>query len=53
MLRKSMPWVAVGVLTLGSAVLVAGATGSSPAAPDRAYVQSFEKRKAEQIDDLK
>ncbi len=38
---------------LGSAVLFAGATGSSPAAPDAAYVQSFEKWKAEQIDDLK
>jgi uncharacterized protein len=39
-------------------VLFAGAlfskdTGSAPAAPDAAYVQSFGKWKAEQIDDLK
>lgn len=53
MLRKSMPRVAVAVLMLGSAVLVVGAPVSSPVVPDAAYVQSFEKWKAEQIDDLK
>jgi len=53
MLKKSMPRVAVAVLLLGSAVLVVSASGSSPAAPDASYVQSFEKWKAEQIDDLK
>lgn len=31
----------------------AGAASSSPAAPDSSYVESFEKWKAEQIDDLK
>ena len=30
-----------------------GASSSAPAAPDAAYVQSFEKWKAEQVDDLK
>jgi uncharacterized protein len=53
MLKKFMQRVAVAVVTLGSAALVVGASGSSPAAPDPAYVQSFEKWKAEQIDDLK
>lgn len=36
----------------GSAVLFAGGP-SSPTPPDPAYVQSFEKWKAEEIDDLK
>jgi uncharacterized protein (DUF1684 family) len=53
MLSKSISRVAVAVLVLGSATLVVGATSSSPAAPDPAYVQSFEKWKAEQIGDLK
>jgi uncharacterized protein len=53
MLRKTTPLVAVAFILLGSAVLVASAPGTSPAAPDAAYVQSFEKWKAEQIDDLK
>jgi hypothetical protein len=34
-------------------VLRAGVASSSPAAPDPSYVESFEKWKAEQIDDLK
>ena len=52
MLRKSTRRIAVAIVLLGLAVVVA-ASGSSPAAPDPAYVQSFEKWKAEQIDDLK
>jgi uncharacterized protein (DUF1684 family) len=53
MLKKATQVGSVAVILLGWAVLVAGASGSSPAAPDPAYVQSFEKWKAEQIDDLK
>ena len=53
MFKKSMLLVAVVMVLLGSAVLVVGVSGSSPVAPDAAYVQSFEKWKAEQIDDLK
>jgi uncharacterized protein (DUF1684 family) len=53
MFKKSMLLVAVVMVLLGSAVLVVGVSGSSPGAPDAAYVQSFEKWKAEQIDDLK
>src|SRR5580698_4773292 len=53
MLKKPVLRVAGAVILLGSAVLVAGASGYSPAAPDPAYVQSFEKWKAEQIGDLK
>jgi uncharacterized protein (DUF1684 family) len=51
--KKTALLVAIATVMLGSAVLFAGAAGSSPAAPDAAYVQSFEKWKAEQIDDLK
>lgn len=36
-----------------SAALLSAATPSSPATPDAAYVQSFEKWKAEQTEDLK
>jgi uncharacterized protein (DUF1684 family) len=51
MRRKT--WVAAAaIIALGSTIL-AHASGSAPAAPDPAYVQSFEKWKAEQIDDLK
>ena len=53
MLTKNMRLVPVAVILLGLAVLVVGAFGSSPAAPDAAYVQSFEKWKTEQVDDLK
>jgi uncharacterized protein len=53
MLRKSMLPIAVVMVLLGSAVLIVSVSGSSPAAPDAAYVQSFEKWKAEQIEDLK
>ena len=53
MFRKFMLLVAVVMVLLGSAVLVVNVSGSSPATPDAAYVQSFEKWKAEQIDDLK
>jgi uncharacterized protein (DUF1684 family) len=48
MFRKNS-LVAAAIVLLGPAVLFAGA----PAAPDAAYVQSFERWKAEQIDDLK
>ncbi|MGA9760048.1 MAG: DUF1684 domain-containing protein, partial [Candidatus Sulfotelmatobacter sp.] len=51
MLKKTMQLVSVAII-LGSAILVVSAS-SSPASPDAAYVQSFEKWKAEQIDDLK
>jgi len=53
MFRKSMLLVAGVIVLLGSAVLVVNVSGSSPAAPDAAYMQSFEKWKAEQIEDLK
>jgi hypothetical protein len=53
MIKKTVQVVPVAIVLLGSAVLLAGATSSAPAAPDAAYVQSFEKWKAEQIDDLK
>jgi len=55
--KNAMRWktrlAAATVIVLGSAILFAHATGSAPAAPDPAYVQSFEKWKAEQVDDLK
>jgi uncharacterized protein (DUF1684 family) len=55
--KNSMLWktrlTAAAIIVLGSAILFAHAAGSAPAAPDPAYVQSFEKWKAEQIDDLK
>jgi uncharacterized protein (DUF1684 family) len=50
---KKMALLAIAVTLLGSAVLVGGASGWSTEAPDAAYVQSFEKWKAEQVDDLK
>src|SRR5271156_895353 len=53
MLRETMRLVPVAIVLLGSAVLAVRASDSSPAAPDAAYVQAFEKWKAEQIDDLK
>src|SRR5271167_4392004 len=53
MLKTSRPLIAVAIILLGSAILLAFGPGSAPAAPDPAYVQSFEKWKAEQIDDLK
>jgi uncharacterized protein len=53
MFRKFMLRIALFIILLGSAVLVVSVSGSLPAAPDAAYVQSFEKWKAEQIDDLK
>ena len=53
MLKKTMLLFPVAIILLGSAVLLVGASSSAPAAPDAAYVQSFEKWKAEQIDDLK
>lgn len=42
----------ISLVALGVAP-VPTASGSSPAAPDPAYVQSFEKWKAEEIEDLK
>jgi uncharacterized protein (DUF1684 family) len=53
MLKKNRLLIAVVIILLGSAVLFASAPGSAQVAPDAAYVQSFEKWKAEQIDDLK
>lgn len=58
MFKKTEQLIAVAIILLGhilmgSAVLFAGTPGSAPAAPDPAYVQSFEKWKAEEIDDLK
>ncbi len=53
MLKKTMRLAPAAIVLLGWAVLVVAASSSSPAAPDAAYVQSFEKWKAEQIDDLK
>jgi uncharacterized protein (DUF1684 family) len=52
-IKKTALLVAIAIVMLGSAVLFAGSAGSSAAAPDAAYVQSFEKWKAEQTDDLK
>jgi hypothetical protein len=53
MLKKNRLLIAVVIILLGSAVLFTSAPGSAQVAPDAAYVQSFEKWKAEQIDDLK
>src|SRR5580698_3230481 len=53
MLKKTMRRAPAAIVLLGWAVLLVAASSSSPAAPDAAYVQSFEKWKAEQIDDLK
>jgi uncharacterized protein (DUF1684 family) len=53
MLRKATQLGSVGVILLGWAVLLAGGSGPSSAAPDSAYVQSFEKWKAEQVDHLR
>src|SRR5580698_4498002 len=50
---KITPLLIVATILLGSAVLVGGSAGSSAAAPDAVYMQSFEKWEAEQIDDLK
>lgn len=55
--KNAIPWktrlAEAAVIVLGSAILFAHAASSPPAAPDPAYAQSFEKWKAEQIDDLK
>ncbi len=53
MLRKNKTPVVAVLILLGSAVVLASNPGSAPAAPDAAYVESFEKWKAEQIEDLK
>jgi hypothetical protein len=50
--RKNKTLFVAVLIMLGPAVLLAGESGSAPAAPDAAYVQSFEKWKAEQLDDL-
>jgi hypothetical protein len=52
MFRNNKTLVAAAIILLGSAVLLAAASSSAPSAPDAAYVASFEKWKAEQIDDL-
>ncbi|MFZ0762184.1 MAG: DUF1684 domain-containing protein [Candidatus Sulfotelmatobacter sp.] len=52
-LKKTGFLGAAASVLLGSVVLFAGTRGSRPAAPDAAYVQSFEKWKAEETDDLK
>jgi uncharacterized protein len=51
--RKNKTLVVIASILLGSAVLLASEPGSAPAPPDAVYTQSFEKWKAEQIDDLK
>jgi uncharacterized protein (DUF1684 family) len=53
--KKTRSLMGVAIILLGPAILFAAGVGSGPgaAAPDPAYVQSFEKWKAEQIDDLK
>jgi len=57
MFKKTRSLLAAAIITgyivLGWASSFAGAPGGAPAAPDPAYVQSFEKWKAEEIDDLK
>jgi uncharacterized protein len=53
MLKRTRLLTAAAIILLGSAILTAAGPDSSPAAPDAAYVQSFEKWKAEQSDDLK
>jgi len=53
MLRTNKTLVAVAIILIGATVLLAAVPGLPPAAPDAAYVQSFEKWKAEQIEDLK
>jgi uncharacterized protein (DUF1684 family) len=53
MLKKNKTLLAVVIIIGGAAALLAGTPGSTPAAPDAAYMQSFEKWKAEQTDDLK
>ena len=53
MLKKTMRRAPAAIVLLGWAVLLVAASSSSPAAPDAAYVQSFEKWKTEQLDDLK
>ena len=51
-MKKSYCWLVAAVVLLGSgATFARPATGSET--PDAAYVQSFEKWKAEQTDDLK
>jgi uncharacterized protein len=52
MFRNNKTLVAAAIILLGSAVLLVAASSSAPSAPDAAYVASFEKWKAEQIDDL-
>jgi uncharacterized protein (DUF1684 family) len=52
-MRQKTWAAAAAIIVLGSAILFAHAAGSAPAPPDPAYVQSFEKWKAEEIDDLK
>jgi len=52
-MRRKTCVAAAAIIVLGSAILFAHAASSAPAAPDPAYVQSFENWKAEQIDDLK
>ena len=55
--KDAMPWktglAAAAFIVLGSAILFAHAAGSALAAPDPAYVQSFDKWEADLIDDLK
>jgi uncharacterized protein len=52
-LRKTRLPIMVVTILMGAAVLFAMGPESAPVAPDAAYVQGFEKWKAEQILDLK
>jgi uncharacterized protein (DUF1684 family) len=51
--KETRQLIALAVVILGSTALLAGAANSAPAVPNPEYVQSFEKWKAEEIDDLK
>jgi hypothetical protein len=53
MLKKTRALVAFAIILLGAVVLFAAAPGPAASAPDAAYVEIFEKWKAEQVDDLK
>jgi uncharacterized protein len=52
-LKKNKTLVVFAIIIVRAAALLAGTPGATPAAPDPAYMQSFEKWKAEQTDDLK
>ena len=51
--KKAFALLVVAINLSAPAILFAGVADSAAAAPDAEYVQSFEKWKAEQVDDLK